>query len=69
MQEIKTLADVQQTPKDEWIVGRSRGGKCPYCGKALPVYRDCCVRYGTCDCEVAQAIEQHNQAILESRNK
>lgn len=69
MKEIKTLADVQQTPKDEWIVGHSIGGKCPYCGKQLPVYHDCHVHYGACDCEIAQAIEEHNKAVLESRKK
>lgn len=67
--EIKTLADVQLVPENEWIVGHSRGGKCPYCGKDLPIYRDCCVRYGPCDCEVAKAIEEHNKAVIENRKK
>lgn len=69
MQEIKTLSDVQAIPADQWIVGYSRGGVCPYCGKKLPIYRDCCVRYGKCDCEVAQAIEEHNKAVIENRKK
>ena len=69
MRKIKNLADVQQTPEDEWIVGRSKGGKCPYCGKDLPMYRDCHIHYGSCDCEVAQAIEEHNKRVLENRKK
>ena len=67
MREIKTVADVQAVPANEWIVGHSVGGKCPYCGKALPMYQDCCTRYGKCDCEVAQAIEEHNNAILSKK--
>ena len=69
MKEIKTLADVQAVPANEWIVGRSKGGKCPYCGKDLPMYRDCHIHYGSCDCEVAQAIEEHNKRVLENRKK
>ena len=69
MREIKTIADVQQVPVSEWIVLHSRGGKCPYCGKELPMYRDCCVRYGPCNCEVAQAIEEHNANVLKNRKK
>ena len=69
MKDIKTIADVQAVPANEWIVGHSIAGKCPYCGKDLPVLRDCCIHYGNCDCEIAQAVEQHNQAILESREK
>lgn len=70
MRNIKTLADVQQVPKDEWIVGHSKGGYCPYCGKKLPSYSDCCVvRYGACDCAVAKAIKEHNKAVIENRKK
>lgn len=69
MREIKTLSDVEQVPATEWIVGHSRRGKCPYCGKALPVYQDCCVRYGTCDCEVAKAVAEHNKAVIENKKK
>ena len=69
MEKIRTLADVQAVPAEEWIVLHSVGGVCPYCGKNLPVYRDCCVRYGACDCEVAQAIEEHNKIVLENRKK
>jgi hypothetical protein len=69
MRKIKTLSDVQATPTDEWIVGYSRGGICPYCGKKLPIYRDCCVRYGECDCEIALAIKKHNEVVMENRKK
>ena len=67
--EIRTIADVKQVPEDQWIVLHSVGGRCSYCGKVLPVYRDCCVRYGKCDCEVAQAVEEHNRIVLENRKK
>ena len=67
MRDIKTMEDVKQIPANEWIVLHSRGGKCSYCGKNLPVYRDCCVRYGQCDCEVAQAIKEHNDKVIELR--
>ncbi|MBR1605892.1 MAG: hypothetical protein IJ660_07315 [Alphaproteobacteria bacterium] len=69
MKQIKTLADVQAVPANEWIVRFIKDGKCPYCGKALLVYQDCHKHYGACDCKVGQAVEQHNQAILESRKK
>lgn len=67
MQKIKTLADVQAVPANEWIVRFIKEGKCPYCGKALPVYQDCHTHYGACDCEVGQAVEQHNQAIIKKK--
>ena len=69
MRDIKTLADVQAVPANEWIVRFIKGGKCPYCGKQLPVYRDCHIHYGACDCEVGQAVEQHNKRVLENRKK
>ena len=69
MKQIKTLADVQQVPETEWIVRFIKEGKCPYCGKALPVYQDCRTHYGACDCEVGQAVKQHNKVLSESRKK
>jgi len=67
MEEVKNLTDVERIPKDQWIVVHSVGGKCPYCGKNLPVFGDCCLRYGACDCEVAVAIKEHNDKVIELR--
>lgn len=71
MKKIKTIQDVKKVPETEFIDMIVYGeGICPFCGGKLHseivgVGRDKCRQYHSCDCEVAQAAEAHNERLEE----
>jgi len=66
MKQIKTVADVQAVPANEFIpLVNFKEGRCPFCGAYLGYEtvgfgRNKCQQYHRCHCMVARAAQKHN---------
>jgi len=71
MEKIKTVADVEKVPENEFIDMIVYGkGTCPFCGARLRSEivgfgRDKCEQFYPCGCEVSKAAEAHNKRAKE----